>query len=111
MAQVKWETTHPEASQNYTSIASYGTAEFWDIMASAGHREQKLNLIIQLCLALGLRCPAEPTLKYICSFWLVAGDGAEAAGKMSSVEKVWCICSATIRYGLLTEFVVGHCHG
>jgi len=35
--------------------------------------EAKLGLILNRLLKLGLRVPAEPTLKFIASFWMLVG--------------------------------------
>jgi len=73
-------------NQAYESIIRYGTEEWWQDMTGHNAQTVKLGLLIMLTIRLGLRCPTEPSLKFICSLWLVCGD-ASALQTMTAQQK------------------------
>jgi hypothetical protein len=57
--------------QNFApAIVLYGTKADHDMLASSAEAELKLDRIVHLCIALGLRCPSEHTIKFVCSWWI-----------------------------------------
>ena len=60
--------------QVWTSVLQYGTQELWDDLLSPGSPSAKLTSILALCTSLGLRAPAEHSLKLLCSWWLLVTE-------------------------------------
>jgi len=58
--------------QCYLAITSYADAGTMEVLNNPSPMsDDKLATILGLALALGLRCPTEPTLKLLCSWWLM----------------------------------------
>jgi hypothetical protein len=65
--------------QSWEHIVFYGRDTDWDVLTSvASPCMTKLELIVKIAIGLGMRCPSEPTLKLLCSWWLVCSHSAEA---------------------------------
>ncbi len=73
--------------QSYESIVAYGTDELWDDLVSDFTPALKLQKILELSLSLGLRCPTEPTIKFLCSWWVVASETDEGIRRMTQPQK------------------------
>ena len=62
----------------------YGTDTEWDVLTSQSNPSlTKLELIVQLAIGLGMRCPSEPTLKLLCLWWMVCSHTAEVFCKLA----------------------------
>ncbi len=85
-SSVAMQLKRRRVNQVYDSIVQYGTEEWWQDMTGLNSQTVKLGLVIMLAIRLGLRCPTEPTLKFLCSLWLVSGD-ARALQSMSAQQK------------------------
>ena len=74
--------------QNYNSIAHFFTDNFWTALANPDvSADAKLSCILQHSFRLGLRCPSEPSLKYLTSFWLVMSSTAEELNALDGIGK------------------------
>jgi hypothetical protein len=73
--------------QSYESILAYGTEELWDDLISEFTPAFKLQKILELSFSLGLRCPTEPTIKFLCSWWILASETDEGIRRMSQQQK------------------------
>ena len=66
---------HRKPLQDYTAIVHYFQQEKWDFLkAEHNNSDMKLATIIQQCILLGLRCPSELTLKFICTLWIFVSE-------------------------------------
>ena len=76
------------AMQNYQAIIDYFTAEEWNVMMDPKASSLvKQDVVLSRACKLGLRAPAEQTLKWFASFLLVLTEPAEALTAMSSTTK------------------------
>ena len=76
--------------QDFMAIAMYGSRQFWDrMMAESTGKDEKLSLLIGLCISLGLRLPSEPTFKLLCSLWMFMSETRE---QLMNFRKQFC-CS------------------
>jgi hypothetical protein len=74
--------------QDYRNIVHYGSAMLWEqLQDSSVPGSSKLNLILNLAVVLGCRCPSEHTVKLVCSFWLLVAESEEGLLKMSLDQK------------------------
>ena len=56
-------------------------------MAEDGNAETKLQKILDLACALGLRCPTEPCLKWLCCLWLMVSQDDGDVDLMDATAK------------------------
>jgi hypothetical protein len=74
--------------QDYRNIVHYVSAMVWEqLQDSDVPGSSKLNLILNLAIVLGCRCPSEHTVKLVCSFWLMVAESEEGLLKMSPDQK------------------------
>ena len=74
--------------QDFMAIAMYGSRQFWDrMMAESTGKDEKLSLLIGLCISLGLRLPSEPTFKLLCSLWMFMSESREQLMNFSQQQK------------------------
>lgn len=73
--------------QSYESIIAYGTSELWDDLVSDITAAFKLQKILELAFSLGMRCPTEPTIKFICSWWVVSSETDAGIRRMTQLQK------------------------
>ena len=73
--------------QNYMALIAYLTPSEWDVLMSTEISVSKLHIILDKGLRLGMRTPAEPTLKFLMSFWIVVSESAKVRVGMSSNQK------------------------
>ena len=74
--------------QDFMAIAMYGNRLFWDRMLSQSTgKDEKLSLLIGLCISLGLRLPSEPTYKFVCSLWMFLSETREQLVNFSKQQK------------------------
>jgi hypothetical protein len=73
--------------QSYESILAYGTEELWGDLFSEFTPAFKLQKILELSFSLGLRCPTEPTIKFLCSWWIIASETDDGIRRMSQQQK------------------------
>ena len=64
-------TPRRRSLQSYEAIVNYGTQAWWDFMMDDAPAQSKLDALIRRAILLGLRIPKEPTLKFMCSLWLL----------------------------------------
>jgi len=81
--------------QDYTALMSYGTDAFWAEMTQPGvPPASKLHRLCTLALKLGMRCPTEPTIKWMTSVWLCSVHsrselaGLDVSAKMAFLKHV-----------------------
>ena len=60
--------------QDYEAMIHYFTQARWSMLTADSCNDVKLQIIVDQCIALGLRCPSEPTLKTMCSFWMLVSE-------------------------------------
>ena len=73
--------------QDFTGFLGYGHAEFWAAMQSSAPMANKLQVVCQHLLKLGLRTPSEHTLKLTCSFWIHQVHSPEVLATMTGLQK------------------------
>ncbi len=56
--------------QDFASIRNYGDEQFWEMWSKPCSAPAKLSNLLQLAIRLGLRCPTEPTMKWLTSVWV-----------------------------------------
>jgi hypothetical protein len=94
--------------QSWEHVVFYGKDTDWDVLTSQTSPSMtKLELIVKIAVGLGMRCPSEPTLKFLCSWWLVCSHTAEDLCKPGScfdsancTWDVWCKQTANNRLGI-----------
>jgi hypothetical protein len=76
------------SQQNYMSAHHYLTARMWDAMLDGTvPSDTKLTAFLGHCIHLGMRCPTEPTLKWLCSLWLVCCTDPGELARLSVLDK------------------------
>ncbi len=74
--------------QHYNTIHMYLTEHMWDAMMDPDvQKDTKLNALVTHCFKLGMRNPTEPSMKLICSLWLMCCHSNGDLSRMSSVSK------------------------
>lgn len=73
--------------QSYENIVAYGTCELWDDLVSDVSPAFKLQKILDLAFSLGLRCPTEPTIKLLTSWWVVSAETEAGIRRMTQPQK------------------------
>ena len=75
--------------QDFTAFLSYGHTDFWKLVSTGTvPAANKLQVICQFLLKLGLRLPTEHTCKLVSSFWMVQAHSADALSALSSAQKM-----------------------
>ena len=75
--------------QDFTAFLSYGHTDFWKLVSSGSvPAANKLHVICQFLLKLGLRLPTEHTCKLVTSFWMVQAHSDESLSLLSATQKV-----------------------
>jgi hypothetical protein len=76
------------AQQDYMSVHHYLTKNMWEGMLDGTvPSDTKLTAFMGHCIHLGMRCPTEPTLKWLCSLWLVCCTDPGDLARMSVIDK------------------------
>jgi len=82
-------------------ILGYATRQDHELLSNpdiAAHI--KIDRIINVCMDLGLRCPSEQTMKYICSWWQVVSHSPSALGQLSTFDKMNFLATAKRQFDL-----------
>ena len=76
-------------AQNYMALVEYFTEPMWDgLMNHAVSPDAKLNVMIQHLTRLGMKCPTEPSLKMMCSLWIILTTPPTALSGMDTATKI-----------------------
>jgi hypothetical protein len=76
------------SQQDYTMVHHFLTARMWEAMLDPQTpSDVKLTALLGHLIKLGLRCPTEPTLKWLTSFWLVCSVDPAELGRLSVTDK------------------------
>jgi hypothetical protein len=76
------------SQQDFTKVHHYLTARMWEAMLDGTvPSDTKLTALLGHCIHLGMRCPTEPSMKWVCSFWLVCATDPAELGRMSFFDK------------------------
>ena len=76
-------------NQEYATIVSYLPEGVWSALQEPSNSSQvKLDLLLQFAANAGLRLPSEPTLKLLCSAWLVASESPQELALISTAQKL-----------------------
>jgi hypothetical protein len=67
------------------AVILYGTSRDHEMLAGEAVPEVKLDRIVRLTIALGLRCPSEHTIKFLTSWWLYVSN--ERPQELSTQDK------------------------
>ena len=81
-------------TQDFTAFINYLTDSVWDrLLSDVDPSSVKLQLIIQVCMNVGVRCPSEKTTRMITSLWLLVTERPHALATIatSSVDKGWLV--------------------
>ena len=82
------EKRHRRSTQTYTAIHMYLADHMWEAMLDKTvTSDTKLTALLGHGIKLGLRCPSEPTLKWLCSLWLVCGHDFASLSRIGQVAK------------------------
>lgn len=68
------------AGQSYEALRNYLTDEEWHVLSADGDNGPKLDVLVAASIALGCRCPTEPSLKLLASLWLMTSTSDEVCG-------------------------------
>ncbi len=67
-----------KAMQSWEAVLDYCTESDWEtLLASDASSGAKMELIIRVAVGVGLRCPTEPTIKFLASWWLCCSTKPE----------------------------------
>jgi hypothetical protein len=76
------------SQQDYTMVHHFLTTGMWDAMMDPSTpADIKLTALLGHLVKLGMRCPTEPTVKWITSLWLVCSTDPVELGRMSVIDK------------------------
>jgi hypothetical protein len=75
------------SQQDFLAFCNFGTVEFWNQLLGDVPTSAKLNIILQWAIGLGLRCPSEHTMKWLCSVWLAVGQTEAELVVMDNAQK------------------------
>jgi hypothetical protein len=73
--------------QDFMAFCNFGTDEFWNQLLGEVPTSAKLNIILQWAIGLGLRCPSEHSMKWLCSVWLAVGQTEAELVAMDPAQK------------------------
>jgi hypothetical protein len=73
--------------QDFLAFCNFGTDEFWNQLLGEVPTSAKLDIILQWAIGLGLRCPSEHTMKWLCSVWLAVGLTEAELVALDNVQK------------------------
>jgi hypothetical protein len=66
------------AMQSWEALLDYCTESDWEtLLASDASSGAKMEMIIRVAVGIGLRCPTEPTIKFLTSWWLCCSSKPE----------------------------------
>ncbi len=76
------------SQQDYTMVHHFLTTGMWvAMMDPSTQADIKLTALLGHCVKLGMRCPTEPTVKWITSLWLVCSTDPVELGRLSVIDK------------------------
>jgi hypothetical protein len=75
------------SQQDFLAFANFGTEEFWSQLLGDAPTSAKLRIILQWAVGLGLRCPTEHTVKWLCSLWLAVGQSEAELVVLDNMQK------------------------
>jgi hypothetical protein len=76
------------SQQDYTMVHHFLTTGMWEAMMDPSTpADIKLTALLGHCVKLGMRCPTEPTVKWITSLWLVCSTDPVELGRLSVIDK------------------------
>ena len=74
--------------QNYNFLPLYFSSEMWDALLSKEvSPDAKLQAILLHAIRVGLRLPTEPSMKLMCSLWVLASSEPSELNRMDVVSK------------------------
>jgi hypothetical protein len=76
------------SQQDFSMVHHFLTEGMWTAMLEPSTpADIKLTAILGHLIKLGMRCPTEPTIKWVTSLWLVCSTDPVELGRMSVVDK------------------------
>ena len=75
------------AGQDFGAIHHYGDEQFWETWSKPMSSPAKLSTLLQFAIRLGLRCPTEPTIKWLTSMWVCSTTTFDELQSMDPVTK------------------------
>jgi hypothetical protein len=76
------------SQQDFLMVHHFFTEGMWNSMLEPSTpADIKLTAILGHLIKLGMRCPTEPTIKWVTSLWLVCSTDPVELGRMSVVDK------------------------
>ena len=73
--------------QDWTCVMAYGDESFWQTFEAA-NAEGKLQTLVNLAIRTGLRCPTEPTVKWLTAVWIASTHNDQQMANMNLVTKI-----------------------
>jgi hypothetical protein len=73
--------------QDFLAFCNFGTETFWSQLLGDAPTSAKLGIVLQWAIGLGLRCPSEHTMKWLCSVWMAVGQTEAELQVMEPVQK------------------------
>jgi hypothetical protein len=87
------------SQQDYTMAHHFLTAGMWEAMLDpTTQSDVKLTALVRHLIQLGLRCPTEPTLKWVTSLWLVCCNDPVELGRMSIFDKTMMLKNTKVHF-------------
>jgi hypothetical protein len=76
------------SQQDFTTVHYYLTERMWEAMLDGSvPSDTKLTALLGHCIHLGMRCPTEPSMKWVCSLWLVCSTDSSELARLSIIDK------------------------
>jgi hypothetical protein len=75
------------SQQDFLAFCNFGTEALWSQLLGDAPASAKLDIVLQWAIGLGLRCPSEHTMKWLCSVWLAVSQTDAELVVMEPVQK------------------------
>jgi hypothetical protein len=75
------------SQQDFLAFCNFGTEALWSQLLGDAPASAKLGIVLQWAMGLGLRCPSEHTMKWLCSVWLAVSQTEAELVVMETVQK------------------------
>ena len=102
------------AGQSYEALRNYLTDEEWHVLSAGGDNGPKLDVLVAASVALGCRCPTEPSLKLLASLWLMTSTSEEVCVECMPCAPSGCqmirLCASTRTSGVVSGMTIVSMH-
>jgi hypothetical protein len=92
------------SQQDYTKAHHFLTARMWEAMLDPQTpSDVKLTALLGHFVKLGLRCPSEPTIKWLTSLWLVSSTDPVELGRMGVTDKTIRLKNTKVHFNSMRQ--------